>query len=42
MSTSALRHPPSADEHRKGTLLALAVHALLLLALALSRERKAT
>jgi colicin import membrane protein len=35
MSTTALRHPPSADEHKKGTLLAVAVHVVLLLALAL-------
>jgi colicin import membrane protein len=45
MSTGTLRRPPSADQHRKGTLLALAVHALLLLALALGvnwRSRDAT
>lgn len=33
--SAALRHPPSADEAAAGTLLALAVHAVLLLGLAL-------
>jgi colicin import membrane protein len=45
MSTTALRHPPSADEHKKGTMLAVVVHVLLLLALALGvnwRSHEAT
>jgi colicin import membrane protein len=33
-SSAALRHPPSADEHTAGTLLALGVHALLVAGLA--------
>ncbi len=33
-SSAALRHPPSADEHAAGTLLALGVHALLVAGLA--------
>jgi len=45
MSSAALRHPPSADEHKAGTLLALGVHALLVAGLALGvnwRSHEAT
>ena len=45
MSSAALRHPPSADEHKAGTLLAVGVHAALVAALALGvswRSHEAT
>jgi len=44
-SSAALRHPPSADEHTAGTLLAVGVHAVLVAALALGvswRSHEAT